>query len=240
MFGGPSFENITWQQFFPTQVPSGQFKIFDDGSIGGAFQSSIPLRSTDQAKLELSLRDDINSPGSLDDGVTDPLPWDPAAGLGQLIKTVTGGGQGGLTDQQNQALQEIHQSTFPSDVIDALTLTNLTPGGPSPGPVNAQLVDPIFGLIIRIASLPPGLDPITPDGDYFLPTLCSVRIFRGQDLWLRVPVHTSSKIISVSSEWLQVGVASIWGSTWPLQLSLQVNFLAGVTGSVFLINIPIG
>ena len=176
---------------------------------------------------------------SLVDQSTIPLHWDAQSGVPFLLRfPVQGGGQGGLTPQQDQALTEVHESTFPTHVIDALTLTDLTPNGPSPGPVNQQLLTPIFAVIVRIATVPVELTPSTPDGDYWVPTLAVVRIFRGADLWIRAPIHTSSKIVSLQSDWLQVGVTAVWGSTWPLQLSLQTTMLEGVTAQVFLMNVP--
>lgn len=168
--------------------------------------------------------------------------WVHQGFLGQqadlIARFQTTGTGGGLTPQQDTTLTETWQGSFPSIAIDSLLTQNLTPGGPSPGPVNANLTTPVFGVIVRIANVPPELLPQTPDGDYWIPTLAVVRIFRGSDLWMRVPIHTSNKIVPLENEGLVSAVVEALTNTWMLNLSVQVTFAAGVTGTVLLMNLP--
>lgn len=163
--------------------------------------------------------------------------WSSTDGLGlQLLeKTTTGGG--GLTSEQAVQLSETHGSTFPTELLDNITLQPLT-SGPSTGPVNSGLLRFTFGVIVRISNVPPELVPDTPDGDYWFPSLAVVRVFRGADLWLRVPVHTSSKIVSFVEQSVVAGLAQVTGTLWLLNMTVQVTFRTGVTGEVFLMVFP--
>lgn len=163
--------------------------------------------------------------------------WSNTAGQTNLLEhlsTTTGG----LTPEQQVQLTETHDSTLPSILIDQLTLVALTAGVPSAGPVNAQLPNPCFGVIVRIGNVPEDLVPNTPDGDYWFPSLAVVRIFRGADLWKRVPVHTSSKLVELLDESIVAGLTAITATQWLLNLSIQVTFRSGVTGEVFLMLLP--
>lgn len=144
---------------------------------------------------------------------------------------------GALTPTQAQQLEQTHESTYPAVSLDALTLSELT-AGPQGGVVAAQLALWIFGVIVRIATVPPEFRVDTADGDYWVRSLAVVRIYRGSDLWKRVPVHTSSKMISFVDEGLIVAVASITTLQWLAQISIQVSFAEGVTGRVFLMRAP--
>lgn len=176
--------------------------------------------------------------GTVIDHGSGTLTWDGSSMLGSQVlqqqTTVTGGG---LTDTQAQQLTNVERATALHQVLDALTLTEVT-SGPTPDFVGANLVDTVFGVLIRLANIPPELQPITPDGDYWLPTLATVRIYRGSDLWIRAPIHTSSKIVSLEKEGLTVWATALTVTQWALQMTLQVNFLEGVTGQVFLMRFP--
>jgi hypothetical protein len=124
-----------------------------------------------------------------------------------------------------------------SKVIDALTLVEIT-NGPTGDPVTQFLVAWNFGIIVRLTTIPDGLAPITPDEQYWLPTLATVRLFRGNDLWLRVPIHTPTKLIPFANENLIVALSAITPTQWALQLTVQVNFLPGVEGQVFRMVFP--
>lgn len=145
---------------------------------------------------------------------------------------------GGFTDADRQLLTTIGDSTVLDHVLDTLTLIGLTPG-PVGGFVGAQLPNAVWGILIRLANVPENIHPQTPDDNYWVPTLATVRIFRGSDLWLRIPIHTSSKIINLANEGVDVAVTNLTATTWLLNMSLQVNFLVGVTGEVFLMKLPI-
>lgn len=156
--------------------------------------------------------------------------------IAQLQAQISGP-DGALTPIQAQQLLETHESTFPVVSMDALTLSEIS-SGPQGGVVSANLAGWIFGVIVRIASVPADYRVDTADGDYWVRSLAVVRIYRGSDLWKRVPVHTSSKLISFVDEGLVVAVASVTTLQWLLQISIQVSFAPGVTGQVFLMRTP--
>jgi hypothetical protein len=178
-----------------------------------------------------------NNTNVIDSGVSDPLPWQPTANLPQQIFAQPAPTGGGLTPVQAQQLADVHAAAVPTQLLDALTLDNLTPTGPTDF-VGADLPSAVFAVIIRLATIPAELLPTTPDGDYWVKTLAVVRIFRAQDLWQRVPIHTSSHIVGLPNPFLALGLTALFGTAWPLQLSLQVTFLEGVTGEVFLMRVP--
>ena len=204
-----------------------------ESSIG---QAALAAGMT--ATVHVELRE---QPGVLGETVTVQAPW-TTANLGQqalnLAKfTTTGPGQGGFTETDRQALTEVQASTALTVLVDNLTLHELT-SGPTGDFVGAALPETFWGIIIRIASVPPELVPQTPDGDYWTPSLAVVRIFRGSDLWMRVPVHTSSKMIPIYNEHIASAVAEIVTGLWLLNMSLQVTFRDGVLGQVFLMRFP--
>ena len=106
------------------------------------------------------------------------------------------------------------------------------------GFVNAQLPNPCWGVIVRLAEVPEELQPQTPDGDYWVKTLAVIRIFRGADMWQRIPIHTSSKLYSLLDASIVAGITGVTATQWFLDLSVQVSFLPGVTGKVFLMLLP--
>lgn len=152
--------------------------------------------------------------------------------LGQKV-----GQSGALTPVQADQLQQTHESVFPAISMDSLTLQELT-SGPQGGFVAAQLAVWIMGVIVRIATVPEDYRVNTADGDYWVRSLAVVRIYRGSDLWKRVPVHTSSKLIDFTEEGLVSAVAANLPLQWLLQISVQVTFAPGVTGQVFLMRNP--
>lgn len=157
---------------------------------------------------------------------------------GALFQLGQRGQQGGaLTPIQAQQLQEVHGQTFLSTALDALTLSEIT-NGPQGGFVAAQLALWIFGVLVRIATVPPEYRVDTADGDYWVRSLAVVRIYRGSDVWKRVPIHTSSKLISFVEEGLVVAISSLTMTQWLTQISVQVSFAPGVTGQVFLMRAP--
>jgi hypothetical protein len=111
--------------------------------------------------------------------------------------------------------------------------------GSSTSPVAGNLTTPVFGVIVRLTAIPETLTPQTPDGLYWVKTLASVLIFRGSDIWLRVPIHTPSKLINLWVEGISLGLAdAVLNAGWLLNLTIQVFFLEGVEGEVFLMRVP--
>lgn len=179
----------------------------------------------------------IENGNTIDSGAT-VSPWSDSAGIGAQISDREQQGTGGLTPIESQQLLQTQQSTWPQHLVDTLTLFPLT-AGPVHGPIAANLTSPVFGIIVRIATFPEQLQPNTPDGDYWYPSLAVVRVFRGSDTWMRVPIHTSSKLINLWVEGLMLGLAdAVLSAGWLLNLSVQVWFREGVTGEVFLMRVP--
>lgn len=229
----PGPGQTTWLEVFPPDL--GVTHFVGTGTVMIPQATSAPLANVadDQVNATVALVD----PGGItvDSGQLN-VTWDPSAGLGWLQTQVPTKGSG-LTQEQADQLQRIDASTALTVAVDQLLLVELT-SGPQGGNVSAFLNRPVFGVIVRISSLPSGLVPQTPDHDYWVPTLATVRIFRGSDIWIRAPVHTSSKIVNFQVEGLASFLAAMFTAEWILDLSLQVDFLAGVTGQVFLMNVP--
>lgn len=144
---------------------------------------------------------------------------------------------GGLTEEQAQQLAAIDRASSFAQVTDALTLTELT-RGPTGVTLVAHLTTVTFGIIVRLTQIPAGLEPQTPDQQYWVKTLATVRLFRGNDLWLRVPIHTPTKIVPLEKEGLTIWVANLTLSTWLLNIELLVDFLPGVEGQVYQMHFP--
>jgi hypothetical protein len=228
-----------WDQFFPTQVKSGVFRLFDKGQSGNEFDRAVMPTATDTAQLILRLQsNDVGSISIHDQGQTPVVPWNPTAGLGVQIALKASSPSGGLTPQQDQALQEVHQSTFVDHLLDALTLDPMSPPGGAAGPFSRTLLTPTAGILVRMTSIAAGLLPDTPDGDYWLPSLAVIRLFRGSDLWKRIPVHTSSKLYYWLEENVVVGATQAVFSQWLLNMSVQVTIREGCLAEVFVLHYP--
>ena len=169
------------------------------------------------------------------DSGTQAMPW--SVGAAGEAWQVAQPSSGGLTPTEQQQLQDTTDSSFLVKLFNAVVEEPLVPS-PVPGPINATLDTPVYGCIVRIASVPPAFQPIGPDADYWVKTLATVRVFRGSDIWLRAPIHTSSKVVSFWGEHLIIGLAAIWAQQWLQQITLQVFFLEGVTGTVTLLHLP--
>lgn len=219
----------------PTQLNHGQYVLMDQSAeswLNGAWALAAGANAT----LSTELHD--GSAGPIVDSGAQTYVWQPESNVGLNIKGQGGSSQGGLTPQESLQLQETHDQSFLGISLDTLLLTDLTPLGPSPGPVNAQLPGYTFGVIVRLGNIDIPRAPQTPDDAYWVPTLATVRLFRGSDLWLRVPIHTPSKIIPFAATDLAVALATATVGQWILNLTIQVNFLPGVTGKVFLMKTP--
>lgn len=234
MFRVASTELPTITYGFPFQNKTQLLTPYHDSG----FTVSQPLQDGLAPGANATVQVQLAQPGPIVvDSGTQTIPWDGVTGLPLVIQSSAQGQGGGLTDTEAQQLQQTHDQTFITTLLDQLTLIPLS-SGPSAGPLNANLGGWIWGVIVRIASVPPDLVADTPDGDYWFPSLAVVRLFRGADLWKRVPIHTSSKIVAFATEDVVGGIAAATLTQWLLQMSVQVTFRAGVTGEVFLMRQP--
>lgn len=165
-----------------------------------------------------------------------PVTWDTTAGMVNVLQHQVATG-GGLTTEQAQQVQETWQSTAQVIAVDS-TLPASAGIAPPGGVISAQLPVPCFGLIVRITQLPPEITLNTPDGNYAVPSLAVATFFRGSDLWMRVPVHTSSKLIPLFGDVITAAVATAIAATWLLNMSYQVHFREGVAGEVIEMRFP--
>ena len=188
-------------------------------------------------RLRINLVEDVQ--GDLDVPYSQTgWQWDPTTNLAQVVNKVAETTVGkGLTAEQAEQVAATNEATALSSLTDALTLTELT-NGPSSGPLVVPLSSVTFGVIVRLTSIPVGLEPQTPDGQYWVKTLAVVRVFRGNDLWIRAPIHTPTRIVSFEREGLTVWVANLTLTQWLLNIRLLVDFLPGVTGQVFQMHFP--
>lgn len=186
-----------------------------------------------QVAVHATLSDGTN----IVDSTTTPFPWSTTQGLGeQMLITNQTGGQG-LTAEQSLQLSETHAAVFPEISIDS-TL-KVSSGLRPPGDlVEATMPVPIFGLIIRIHEFGDMLPTQTPDGVYFFPDLAVVSIFRGPDLWMRVPIHTPSKVVSLFSDVITAALATVTAATWLVDMNYAVAFRSGVVGEVIEMRFP--
>lgn len=191
------------------------------------------LKDGDQARVLVELLDaGFNVKESASVGVT----YDTTVGL-PVLEQLQGQTQGGLTAEQAEQLAGTAEATALSALTDALTLTELT-NGPTSSPLVVPLNTVTFGVIVRLTSIPVGLEPQTPDGQYWVKTLAVVRVFRGNDLWIRAPIHTPTKIVAFEREGLTVWVANLTLTEWLLNIRVLVDWLPGVTGQVFQMHFP--
>lgn len=229
-FGPPGSEAVREQGFVPVDphVTSGVI-FLGETAVAPPLSAWIDGQTTD-------LRVTLFSNDLVFEQTTIPIVNQETVGrVSQLAHADTGGGA--LTEVQAQQLEETHASTFPTISMDALLLEEIS-SGPQGGVVAAQLGAWIMGVIVRITSVPPEFKVNTADGLYWAKSLAVVRIYRGTDLWKRVPVHTESKLITFVDEGLVAAVTSILPLQWLLQISIQVSFAEGVQGQVFLMNLP--
>lgn len=244
-FIGPILDPV-WRFILRDTPTEREFFRLVSNTQGPGWAFAGPLKNQTTAPVPVNLPPEganVNLEVQLGSGVSGTvessivnLKMDWQTGQIQGLSSVIGS-NGALTEEQSLQLSETHASTFPAISLDALTLSELT-NGPQGGFVAADLALWIFGVIIRISSVPPEYRVDTADGLYWVRSLAVVRIYRGSDLWKRVPVHTESKLISFVEEGLVVAVASITSLQWLAQISVQVNFAEGVLGQVFLMRAP--
>lgn len=192
---------------------------------------------TEEASVQLNATVQLSGAGPADDTGAHPTTWSNTAGLPALLQhTVASSGEG-LTAEQSQQLLETWQGTAPVIAVDTTVPVTSPPSIPG-GVVSGTLPVPIFGLIVNIDQVPPQLVPNTPDGDYWVPSLAVVRIYRGSDVWMRVPIHTSSKMVPLFTDVVTAAVATLTAATWLARMTYQVAFREGVVGRVTEMRFP--
>lgn len=232
-FRGPTHEIQFLEEHLATNLTHNAYQILGTQAGTSIFVGEAPAEGE-----SVFARVQLVQPGQvpIDEGEA-TWTWSPTRSLGWQINTKPSGGQGGLTPSQAQQLSSIEDATVPVISTDTLTLEEVT-NGPQGGFVGAALPDFVFGVIIRLASIPPDVTPETPDGAYWFNTLAVLRVYRGSDLWLRVPIHTVSKIVPFMEENVVTAVSATLPTQWLLNMSIQVYFRPDVTGQVFLMHFP--
>lgn len=184
------------------------------------------------------------------------MPWVQSSDdYRAIILSIPAAGTGLTTAQAAQLTQVVDNTTSsiqtPSGTIAAsigellgvrsistLTEAELT-SGPTGGFVGHDLPVWVQAIIIRIATVAPIDVPLTPDSGWFPRDLAVVNIFHGSDLYMRVAVHTISRVIQVGpSDLHSFAIQALETAVWPESVSLQVTFAAGVTGQVFEAILP--
>lgn len=227
-------QQVVWQAVFSTQgLRDGSARLMQ--TVQGVTGAGSAI-AVNQAPVSVIV--ELTDRGIVQDSGLTTRPWDDATGLPSQIALLPTASSSGLTPSQAQELKESRDATWPAHLVDQLAVQSLGVGN-SQLPIAANLDTPVFGVIVRLNTIPAGLSPQTPDQLYFTKTLASVLVFRGSDIWLRVPVHTPSKLINLWIEGLALGLAdAVLNAGWLLQLSLQVFFLEGVAGEVLLMRTP--
>lgn len=174
--------------------------------------------------------------GAAADSGTTTAPWSSTAGLANIVESQIAG-KATLTPEQSTQLQQTWQSTAQVIPVDSTIPFDLGPLPPGEV-ISGVLPVPIFGLIVRVTVIDPALRPSTPDDDYWFTDLAVARIFRGTDLWMRVPVHTSSKMIPFFSDAITAALSTVTAATWVAQMSYQVSFRPGCAGTVTEMRFP--
>lgn len=197
---------------------------------------SDPSEATTEGKgvsVNAHLQETGNPPDT-DEG-TVPGTWSNTAGLTKVIQSAPN--STGLTPEEAAQLDAVDNSVSVTVPIDATV--PISSGIHPPGAtISAQLAFPIFGLIVRIAEIPEGLEAQTPDGVYFVKTLAVATIFDGTDIWMRVPIHTPTKIVPFFTDLINAAVAQASILTRVADLSYQVAFGEGVSGEVVELHFP--
>lgn len=205
----------------------------DSHQTDQAYGQAVTAGTT--VRISAQLTESASTGTVIDQGQAD-VTFEPTAGLADVVVQQGGKGQG-LTQEQSQQLLETWSST--AQVISIDSTVQVSGGTHPPGSVvSADLPVPVFGLIIRITEVPDDISFITADGAYSVAGLAVVNIFRGSDVWMRVPIHTQSKVISLFSDVVTAAVATVIPATWLLRMSYQVAFREGVGGEVIEMRFP--
>lgn len=192
------------------------------------------IKDGDSARLLVEL---ISAQQIVQESASVAVTYETTTGLPVIQQELQVPGSGGLTEEQALQLETTAQATAVDQLLDFLTLTEAT-SGPTGAPLVVPLGTATFGVIVRLATIPDDLVPSTPDGQYWVKTLAVVRVFRANDLWFRVPIHTPTKIVPFAHEGLTVWVTQAELNNWILNIRVLVDFLPGVTGQVYLMHTP--
>lgn len=256
---GASSENPAWEVFIRSQNPFIVIKPFDltisqvaiptTNTPGQVIYPYKPATGTNM-HVVVSLEDQFRN--QLDQ-TSQAITWDASAGVPamladqQKLQNFSTADSSTLTDIQSSLKPTITTSTgaqqvsladlFSGHTIDALTLTEISPG-PTGAPVTSAVAGWFFGVIVRITSLPSWLQPTTPDGAWFYPDLAVLRVFRGTDLENRYPIHTPSFMKPMPWQYgdLVLNETLLFGV--PPAVSVEVDWAPGVEGQVFLMKFP--
>lgn len=189
------------------------------------------------ASVNLNANVQLAGGGPADDTGSATAHWSSQTGIPALTKFYAQQTGGGLTPTESQQLQGTYDSTFPQLGVDLTIPVTGSPSAPG-GQISGDFPVPAFGLIVRILSVPEGLVPNTPDGGYWTPSLAVVRVFRGSDLWMRVPVHTETKMIPLFTDVVTAAVSTLTAVTWVANMHYTVYFREGVVGTVTEMRFP--
>ena len=191
------------------------------------------------------------------------ITWSDTAGLGKqaYVNALQGRGTGLTEGQANQlaAVDTRTQAVLGDDppvittpdgaetftipallsgkTLDMLTTTEVS-SGPGPGPFASSLENWFFGVIVRVTSLPEWLTPATPAQDWYYPDLAVLRVFRGTDVEERYGIHTVSFMHPFHGLYAGVLLNETLLFPNPPDSSIEVEFLDGVEGQVFLLRFP--
>lgn len=233
LFTDSEHNNFIQSYIKPTTITSGLLQLNDPSNTLNSGTSQFAVNEGGTVHMLMTLTE----PGNvvIDSNQDDTATWS----LAQLATTVQehAGTGGGLTDEQSLQLSQTNAATFPSQLVDNLTLQTV-PLGPDGNVTGHALTAWVFAVIVRITGLSDAFTPLEPDEDYFVPTLATVRITRGNDLWQRTPIHTTTKIVRLDGEGIIAAVSATTGALWLLAMTLDVKFRPGVTGTVHLMNTP--
>jgi len=229
----PPAEAEFWSQFFPAKSTELQTLVGTDRT------TTLPLltapKDADPVVVTSALFD---TTGAQVDSGTAPATWSSTAGLGnQALALTTTTVDNGFTTSDRESLAQIQGWVVLDRFITQMSLESLGVSPPG-GQIGSELPTAVYGVLVRFTQLDPTLVPATPDDDYFVKTLGVVRVFKGSDIVVRVPLHRSSQIIPFFGNGLSLQVASLWFSEWAAGLTLEVDLLAGCAAEVFLMHSP--
>lgn len=243
-----------------------QFTQPTNGQKIGSFQPWVTLNPvvntnfTPTAGQTVHVQAELRKPSNVvDDSGTVTALWDTTVGLPTLIQHTA---QGGFTVTDRNQLQEVHTATqvlgvpgdltintpsglvtttlarlFSRTTLDQLTLQEVT-NGPTCEPVRATFSIWYYGVVVRVTTIAPELEPKTPDNDWYYNDLAVLRMFRGGDLRLRRGIHTPTFQTDPPWEWgwnIRNLIEFLGG---PPAETLAVDWRTGCCGQVFLVKLP--
>lgn len=226
-------EEVQIQQRFPTNGIKDLAVTWLDPSVPQIEANSPRYMDGGAGRLLVELR---HANGALLESASVAVKYDTTTGIPELLQLQALKPQP-LPELQVEQIAETNKASAVDELTDSLTLTELT-SGPTGQPLNVHLTSVTFGVIVRLVNIPDELVPQTPDNQYWSKTLATVRVFRGNDLWIRAPIHTPTRIVSFEKEGITIWVANATLTQWLLNIRVLVDFLPGVTGQVFQMHFP--